>query len=372
MRKDKYSNFGDYSEYSKSKNKNNDFIKEETINELYKLYYNSEKISKSTIPPVLRGLEEEPKHQDEPKAPNQKKDPQYVLHPFEEVFLEDKVLDTILTRTAIPELLEGTKPGYSGIILYGPPGTGKTAIMNALKEVYTRAGAYAKSVALSQINSKYVGDFAKSLEEIMNRASVYANSKGKPSIVLIDEASVLVQRAEEGSTSVAKHYQEAIDVLKRYIGNNRNIILVLSTNELPTSFEEALTREGRLTSQIIDYPRMKQRSDMWQYFASKYGLLRLSDNESMQLAENTPQEQGAFIEEFCRTYQANNRARKLKTKGHKNILSALKQGEIVSNEEQDRIEFSELLIHVQEYIHDKMERLGRKKPPKKEIGFKTE
>lgn len=84
-----------------------------------------------------------------------------------------------------------------------------------------------------------------------------------------DEGSSLVQIAEDGARSVSKHYQEAIDVLKKYIGNYRKIVVAVSTNLLPDSFEAALTREGRLTSFLIDYPQMRRKNAPVEAFSEK-------------------------------------------------------------------------------------------------------
>lgn len=295
-----------------------------------------------------------------------------ILAPLREVFLEDKLMDTVITRTAVPELLEGTEPGYSGVILFGPPGTGKTVLMDALGEVYTRAGAYSEAVSLAQINSSYVGEFARNLEAVLNRAVSEAKRRQKPSLVRIDEGSVLVTRAEDGARTVSKHYQEAIDVLKRYVGNNRNIVLAIATNELLDSFEEALTREGRLTSCFVGYPERNERRKMWQHFAKKNQLLELSEEQGYQLADATQTEQGAFIEEFCRTYETTRRSALLKEKGHSTLLDALEQGEnITGRSVAETYTFEQFYGDACKYLEDKKVRLGEGngKIEKKPVGF---
>ncbi|MBI4980744.1 AAA family ATPase [Candidatus Woesearchaeota archaeon] len=295
-----------------------------------------------------------------------------ILAPLREVFLEDKLMDTVVTRTAVPELLEGTEPGYGGVILFGPPGTGKTVLMDALGEVYTRAGAYSEAVSLAQINSSYVGEFARSLETVIKRATEKAKLRGKPSLVCIDEGSVLVTKAEDGARTVSKHYQEAIDVLKRYVGNERGIVLVIATNELPDSFEEALTREGRLTSCFVGYPEREERRKMWQHFASKYKLLELGEEQAYQLADATQTEQGAFIEEFCRTYDTTRRSALLKEKGYTNLVDALEHGEnITGRTVAETYTFEQFYADASKYLEDKKARLGEGngKTKKQPVGF---
>ncbi|MBI1969352.1 ATP-binding protein [Candidatus Woesearchaeota archaeon] len=256
-----------------------------------------------------------------------------MLAPLDEVFLDDKLKDDIVTRTSIPDLLEGTEPGYSGVILFGPPGTGKTVLLRAIEEVYRRAGAYAREVSTAQINTMWVGQFAKNLEEEITKAIREGERRGKPSFLYFDEGSILAQAASEGAASVSKHYQEAIDVLKRYVGNNRHIVLGISTNLLPESFEEALTREGRLTAYFIPFPSQEQRKRMWKHFAKKYEIMKLKDKQAEALGKAIPMEQGAFIEEFCRNYLSLRRALVLKEKGFPSLVEALKQGTRVKDKE---------------------------------------
>jgi SpoVK/Ycf46/Vps4 family AAA+-type ATPase len=315
---------------------------------------------------------EEPAPSAEKEKPATPKTRADILAPLREVFLDDKLMDTVVTRTAVPELLEGTEPGYGGVILFGPPGTGKTVLMDALGEVYTRAGAYSEAVSLAQINSSYVSEFARNLERVLERAVSEASRRKKPSLVRIDEGSALVTRAEDGARSVSKHYQEAIDVLKRYVGNNRNVVLVIATNELPDSFEEALTREGRLTSCFVGYPERNERRRMWQHFAKQYKLLELGEEQAYQLADATQTEQGAFIEEFCRTYDTTRRSALLKEKGYTNLVDALESGEnITGRTVAETYTFEQFYADASKYLEDKKARLGEGngEDKKKPVGF---
>ncbi len=262
-----------------------------------------------------------------PEKPVQKQTPksrEESLRSLDAVFLDDELKDEIVTRTAIPDLLEGNEPAYTGVILYGPPGTGKTVLLRAIGDVYQTTGAYAKDISVSSLNSMWVNQFARNLEEQIQIALQEAKRRGKPSFLYFDEGSILAQNASEGAASSSKHYQEAIDVLKRYVGNERNLVIAISTNLLSESFEDALTREGRLTTFFIGYPGTEQRKRMWQYFADKYHVLGLTDEQASALAEATPAEQGAFIEEFARNYRRMRQKALLKDRGYKTLVDALK------------------------------------------------
>jgi SpoVK/Ycf46/Vps4 family AAA+-type ATPase len=292
-----------------------------------------------------------------------------ILAPLDEVFLADELMDDIVVRAAIPDVLEGTEPGYNGVILYGPPGTGKTVCLRAIKEVYERAGAYAKEISTSAINSSLVGQLAKNLEGEIKTALNEAQRRGKPAFLCFDEGSIIAEKASEGATSVAKHYAEALDVLKRYVGNYRELVLGIATNVLRESFEDALTREGRLTAYFVGYPREEERKRMWKHFADRYDIISLNDEQAEALAEATPAEQGAFIESFCRNYLRMRRKRLLQERGHKTLISALKTGTNINDEEVRRsITYEQFRDDLIGYLREKSNREG-KKTEARTIGF---
>lgn len=294
------------------------------------------------------------------------------LEPLDAVFIDDTLKDDIVTAVGISELLDGmSQSEHSGVILYGPPGTGKTVLLDAICQVYSNAGAYSKQVSSSQLNTAYVGEYAKRLENELLEAVNEARKRGKPSFVSFDEGSTLVQVAEDGAFSVAKHYQEAVDVLKRYLGNYRELVMGVSTNFLPESFEDALTREGRLTTYFIGYPDRKQRKRMWEHFLTTNCWNRMggiSQEQFYALAEATPEEQGAFIEEFCRTYASTRRNAWLRAKGFRTLVDALKcDVKYDPLKEADSINFGTILSDVEEAIRKKEERTASNQ--KGRIGF---
>ena len=221
--------------------------------------------------------------------------------------------------------------------------------------------------------SCYVGQFAKNLEEQIQTALSEAQKRGKPSFLCFDEGSILAQNAGEGADSVSKHYQEAIDVLKRYIGNDRNLVVAISTNLLSESFEDALTREGRLTSFFIGYPDIEQRKRMWKYFAGKHGIMNLTDEQSYMLAEATPEEQGAFIEEFNRNYRRVRRTAILKEKGYNTLVDALKNNARIAEDEiTSSITFDTLYADVDATLKAKYSRaIDPKESVHRTIGFQS-
>lgn len=286
-----------------------------------------------------------------------------ILSPLDKVFIDDPLKDDIVTRVSIPELLEGKESAYSGVILYGPPGTGKTVLLRAICSVYQATGAYAKEISVAEVNSKGVGDFAKNLEKEIKIALREAQQRGKPSFLYFDEASILAEKAAQGAESVSKHYQEALDTLKRYIGNQRNLVIALSTNLLSESFEDALTREGRLTSYFVDHPNPEQRAKMWRHFGRVYKVMEFDETQAQKLAELTPAEQGAFVEEFSRNYRSARKRALLAEKGYKTLVDALKHDQSIPDDElNESITFDRVCEDLTKALKAKYERTGAGAP----------
>jgi len=345
----------------------------------YNKYSNSRYLEEALLKGLLKKeKDQEPDDWKLPRSPEIKdtedtskpKSIDEVLAPLDEVFIPDELKDDIVTRVSIPELLDGAQPSYSGVIIFGPPGTGKTVLLRAISEVYRRAGGYSEDVSFSGLNSAFVGQFARNLEECLSRAINEAKKRKKPSFLSFDEGSILVEKSSEGAWSVAKHYQEAIDILKRYIGNHREVVAAVSTNVLPETFEEALTREGRLTTFFIGYPDVKQRAGMWKHFSRKYNILNIVEEQTAHLAALTGEEHGAFIEEFCRGYRRTRRAALLQEKGFSTLVDALKKGVAIGEDTvTESINYENFLSDVKAALDEKHKRNGKVEEEKDRVGF---
>ncbi len=294
-----------------------------------------------------------------------------ILEPLDHVFIEDSLMDEIIIRLSIPDLLDGKEPSYGGVILFGPPGTGKSELQRAVIEVYRRAGAYARDESASRLNSAFVGQFAINLEDVINEAIGEAKRRNKHSFVSFDEGSSIVQQALYGSNSVGKHYQETIDVLKRYVGNSKEFVIAISTNTLHESFEEALTREGRLTAFFIPYPEKEQIKRMWNHFLGKYDVMKDMEDEQLErLASMTEGHSGAFVDEFCKTYERRRRHDILKEMGFTSLREAMKKGVAISDEiVKASITYDRLLSDLTFYLEAKEKRAAKYNHNKGKLGF---
>jgi len=310
--------------------------------------------------------------QTSPPTKTKKQDRKVILSPLDEVFFDAELMDDLIARTSVPQLLEGKLPIYPGVILFGPPGTGKSEFQKALCKVYENKGAYAKQISSSKINGSFVSQLAANLEKELEIAGNQGKSRGLPSFLSFDEGSIFAEQASNGANSVAKHYQEAIDVLKRYLGNDigKYLVLAISTNALPEDFEDALTREGRLTSFFIQYPSKAQIAKMFQYFLSKNKVLDITNEQAQELAKIPSQTNGALISKFCESYFPHRRNQLLVQRGYNSLLDALKEGiNIEDDEVRTSINYDQIRYDLKDYLEKLSIRNGDGNGNKNPEGF---
>jgi SpoVK/Ycf46/Vps4 family AAA+-type ATPase len=304
--------------------------------------------------------------------PKKEINPGEILAPLNEVFLAPELMDDLIVRTSVPQLLQRKAPLFPGVILYGPPGTGKSELQRALIKVYQNAGAYAKQVSTTEINSCFVSLLASNLERQIKEALSEAQVSGLPSLLCFDEGSIIAQNASEGSSSVAKHYQEAIDVMKRYLGNEagKYLVLAISTNLLSQSFEDALVRDGRLTPFKIDFPSKREIAKMWAYFLNKNNIMQLDGEQAASLAELTERESGALIATFAQAYPDFVRQNALRSIGFDTLFQALSSGVNLDDERLNPVyDFGRLKENITAYLYQRRARNGQSS--QRTIGFQA-
>lgn len=138
------------------------------------------------------------------------------------------------------------------VLLYGPPGTGKTMAAGVFGN---ELGLDVYRVDLSQINSKYIGETEKNLENIFRVA------QGANIILFFDEADALFAKRTEvsGSNDKFANSQTAylLQKIEEYDG-----ICILATNGAQ-NFDAAFKR--RMTYMIpIEKPDREVRRKLWE------------------------------------------------------------------------------------------------------------
>lgn len=301
------------------------------------------------------------------KSPSEKIAAADVVAPLYNIFMNPSVLNEVLIRTSVPEVVHGEKPIFSGVILYGRGGTGKTALQKAIANVYENAGAHTIELNVASLSEKYVGSLAHNLDEKIAEINNASIKSGRPAYVFLDEATSLVISSEAHNSSGMDYYQEAVDVLKKYISNYPNLVFSITTNAAPDLFDDTLIREGRLAPVHIPPPGEEEKKDMWKHFLEKHDVMKnLEEDQYEELAAMIPDKTGAFISEFCRSYIPRKKlAMETAAAGGKRLLEALSKGTYVSLDDVRRnINYCALIEDLEKAIGQ-----GKEKNDKKKLGF---
>jgi SpoVK/Ycf46/Vps4 family AAA+-type ATPase len=285
------------------------------------------------------------------------------LLPLYDIFLDHEVLNQVLINTGVPEIIRDEKPIFTGVILYGEGGTGKTSLQKAIAQVYKNCGAISEELNVAAMSEKYIGSLGNNLDKKIAEINKESEKLDKPAFIYLDEATSLVMSKESHNTSGADYYQEAVDVLKKYISNYPNLIFSITTNAMPDVYDDTLIREGRLTPILIPLPGKNEKIKMWEFFLKKHGIFEgLEYDEYEKLADLTDEAKGSFISEFARGYLP---GKKLEEEtinaGSKSILDALVKGSSVNLESlKKRLTFNEVLSDLKKQIQKSTKRNNKK------------
>lgn len=289
-----------------------------------------------------------------------------ILSPLQNVFFDADILKEVLIKTSVPQVIQKKEPEFPGVILHGPPGTGKTELAKSIFKIFKNADCVTEELNLAEMSEQFVGSLAHNLDDKLSNILKESDKEYKPAYVFLDEATSLVMSSNNRG-SVKDYYQEAIDVLKKYISNYPNLVFVISTN-LIEDFDTALIREGRLTLIEINLPKKEQQQDMWRYFIKKYDILKkLTKIQCLKITEAAAKESGAFISNFCMSYISIKKLSMEENAG-KSFVDVLISGEAVDTEEfKKTLKFKTVLEDVKILIEKKYE--GIKSTKKKPVGF---
>ncbi|KAI9154902.1 ATPase family AAA domain-containing protein [Paramyrothecium foliicola] len=221
-------------------------------------------------------------------------DPSTLHTAFEDVILDQEVLDTVKTLVHLSKLkTEAASQALlsqiqiKGAMLYGPPGTGKTHLARAVAK---STGSNMLVLDASTINGKYVGETEKQIHAAFSLAA-----KLSPCIIFMDEVDSLFYRRN----SCDKSWQRAAitQFLQEMDGlsQSKNTPFVLVATNRPGDLDSAFLR--RLPQKIpFGLPNVKARAGILRLFLKDDDLDGVDVNE---LAALTDGYSGSDLKSLC-------------------------------------------------------------------------
>ena len=147
---------------------------------------------------------------------------------------KESLKEAVILPIRFPQLFQGKRKPWRGILLYGPPGTGKSYLAKACA---TEAQSTFFSVTSSDLVSKWLGESEKLV------ATLFAMARErKPSIVFLDEVDSLCSARGDGESESARRIKTQFLTEMDGVGSDMDGILVLGATNLPWGLDKAMLR----------------------------------------------------------------------------------------------------------------------------------
>lgn len=184
-----------------------------------------------------------------------------------------------------PQLFEGSREPWKGILLYGPPGTGKSFLAKACA---TECDSTFFSVSSSDLVSKWQGESEKLVKNLFQMARDM-----KPSMIFIDEVDSLCGKRTEGENESSRRIKTEFLVQMDGCGNNQDGVLVMGATNTPWELDDAFRR--RFQKRIyIHLPDQQSRANMFK-LKIKGVKNTITEEEFLQLGQASDLYSGSDI-----------------------------------------------------------------------------
>jgi len=204
---------------------------------------------------------------------------------------KEALKEAVILPVKFPQLFQGKRKPWAGILLYGPPGTGKSYLAKAIA---TECKSTFISVSSSDLLSKWLGESEKGVKCLFELAR-----ERQPCIVFIDEIDALCGQRNDTESESSRRVKTEFLVQMEGVGSDNSGVLVLAATNIPWVLDTAIRR--RFEKRIyIPLPGVNERSAMFKTHLGTSTLHTIKDHEWMQLAQKSEHYSGADIAVVCR------------------------------------------------------------------------
>lgn len=147
---------------------------------------------------------------------------------------KEALKEAVILPMKFPQLFEGERKPWKGILLYGPPGTGKSFLAKACA---TEASGTFYSVSASNIVSKWQGEAERTVRALFDLARA-----NKPAVIFLDEIDSLLSARGEGENESSRRIKTEFLVQMQGVGKDDKGILVLGATNIPWDLDPAVRR----------------------------------------------------------------------------------------------------------------------------------
>ncbi|CAF4009911.1 unnamed protein product [Rotaria sordida] len=204
---------------------------------------------------------------------------------------KEALKEAVILPVKYPQLFQGKRKPWAGILLYGPPGTGKSYLAKAIA---TECKNTFISVSSSDLLSKWLGESEKGVKCLFEVAR-----EKQPCIVFIDEIDALCGQRNDTESESSRRVKTEFLVQMQGVGTDNSGVLVLAATNIPWSLDSAIRR--RFEKRIyIPLPEVNERASMFKTHLGTDSYHTIKDHEWKQLAEKSEHYSGADIAVVCR------------------------------------------------------------------------